>query len=102
MNVKEDVSEGRKHRGVNAFIVALMLIFTLFLPNFVILEPDGGIPDEILKNESFFLIHSDNSYLILNREGKYEVYVDNEYKATVTQIFDDTLPIYNEEGKLIK
>lgn len=48
------------------------------------------------------IIHSDNSYLILNREGKYEVYVDNEYKTTVTQIFDDTLPIYNEEGKLIK
>lgn len=102
LNGKEDMPEGRKHRGVNAFIVALLLIFTLLLPNFVILEPDGGIPDKILQNESFFLIHNDNSYLILNREGKYEVYVNNEYKATVTQIFDDTLPIYNTKGELIK
>lgn len=102
LDLQDEMPKGRKRREANILIAILLFIFTLFLPNFVIFEPDGGIPDEILQNKNYFLIHSDNSYLILNREGKYEVYVNNEYKATVTQIFDETLPVYDRKGELIE
>ena len=55
-----------------------------------------------MKTENAFDINSANSYLLLNEEGKYELYVDGEYKGTVTQIFDDSLTIVNRQGDIIK
>lgn len=102
LELQEERPMKKGHRAVNILLVVLLFTFTLILPNLVIFEPDGGIPDEILQNENYFLINKDNSYLLLNEEGKYEVYVNNEYKGTVTQIFDDTLPVYNKEGGSVK
>ena len=91
-------SIGKKYCAVNVLMVTLLIIFTLFLPNLVTLEPNGGIPLE----EGEFILTPENAYLILNEEGKYEIYADGEYKFTSSQILEDTLHIYNREGELIK
>lgn len=91
-------SLGKKYCAVNVLMVTLLIIFTLVLPNLVTLEPNGGIPLE----EGEFILTPENAYLILTEEGKYEIYVDGEYKFTSSQILEDTLHIYNREGELIK
>ncbi len=91
-------SIGKKYCAVNVLMVTLLIIFTLFLPNLVTLEPNGGIPLE----EGEFILTPKNAYLVLNEEGKYEIYADGEYKFTSSQILEDTLHIYNREGELIK
>lgn len=91
-------SLGKKYCAVNVLMVILLIIFTLFLPNLVTLEPNGGVPLE----EGEFILTPENAYLILTEEGKYEIYADGEYKFTSSQILEDTLQIYNREGRLIK
>ena len=91
-------SIGKKYCAVNVLMVTLLIIFTLFLPNLVTLEPNGGIPLE----EGEFILTPENAYLVLNEEGKYEIYADGEYKFTSSRILEDTLHIYNREGELIK
>lgn len=91
---------GKRYGIADILMAAMLIIFTLILPTLVTLEPNGGIPDEIL--EETFALTSENAYIILNEEGEYEVYVDGEYKFTSMQILEDTLHIYNEEGGLIR
>ncbi|MCM1088486.1 MAG: M56 family metallopeptidase [Muribaculaceae bacterium] len=91
----------RKKRSVsNVLAVVLLILCTLFLPNLIIFEPYGPIPEDIL--EGTFSINADNSYLLLTEEGVYDVYVDDEYIATVTQIFDDSLKVIDSKGDIIK
>ena len=63
----------------------------MLLPNRIIFEPSSPLPDDI--EQSTFSINSENSYLLLNNDQTYDLYVDGEYLTTVSQIFDDTLPI---------
>ncbi len=97
---QNEKSTGKRYWIANILMAAMLIIFTLILPTLVTLEPDGGIPDEIL--EETFALTSENAYLILNEEGEYEVYIDGEYRFTSMQILEDTLHIYNEEGGLIQ
>ena len=76
------------------------MICTLFLPNLFILEPCGEIPEEVLGDA--VIINKDNGHLVLREDGRYDIYVDNEYFSTVTTIFDDTLPIMNTKGEIIQ
>lgn len=91
-----------KEKGqiLNFAMAISLLISTLILPNFIILEPRGELPKEVTENTT--AINNENSYLILRKDEKFDIYVDNKYFSTVTTVFDDTLPIYNEEGGLIK
>lgn len=91
---------GKKRSFSNVLAVVLLILCTLFLPNLIIFEPYGSIPEDIL--EDTFSINADNSYLLLTEEGAYDVYVDDEYIATVTQIFDDSLKVINSKGDIIK
>ena len=67
----------------------------MLLPNRIILEPISPLPDDV--EESTFSINSGNSYLLLNNDQTYDLYVDGEYLTTVSQVFDDTLPIIKPE-----
>ena len=91
----------KKKQSFVAVILSVLLLFCALLgPNFFILEPRGELPKEI--QENYVRINSDNGYLLLREDGKFDIYVDNEYFATVTKIFDDTLPIFNTKGEQIK
>lgn len=92
---------GKSCRITNSLMTAMLVIVTLILPTLITLEPNAGIPDEIIGNDAFILT-SENAYLVLNSEGKYEVYADGEYKFTSSWILESSLHIYNEEGVLIK
>ena len=98
----KELPSGKKHRFVNAFIAVIMILITLLLPNFIIFEPCAPVPEEVMKEENAYDINSTNSYLRLNEEGTYDVYVNDEYKGTVTQIFDDSLKIINAQGDIIR
>lgn len=101
LHSSKELPSGKKHRFVNDFAAAIMILLTVLLPNLVIVEPCGTVPEEAMKAENAFDINSTNSYLILNEDGAYDVYVNDEYIATVTQIFDDSLTIVNEQGEII-
>ena len=100
LNFSETASLSRRQRSVGSVLAVILIICTLFLPNLFILEPCGEIPEEIL--EDAVCIDKDNAYLILREDGRYDIYVNNEYFSTVTTIFDDTLPIMNTKGELIQ
>lgn len=100
LNFSETASLSRRQRSVGSVLAVILIICTLFLPNLFILEPCGEIPEEIL--EDAVCIDKDNAYLILREDGRYDIYVNNEYFSTVTTVFDDTLPIMNTKGELIQ
>lgn len=101
LHSSKELPSGKKHRFVNTFAAVIMILLTVLLPNLIIFEPNAPIPEEVMKEENAYDINSTNSYLVLNEDGAYDVYVDGEYKATVTQIFDDSLTIINEQGDII-
>lgn len=100
LNFSETASSSMRQRSVGSVLAVILIICTLFLPNLFILEPCGEIPEEIL--EDAVCIDKDNAYLVLREDGRYDIYVNNEYFSTVTTIFDDTLPIMNTNGELIQ
>ena len=100
LSFSETASSSRRQRSVGSVLAVILIICTLFLPNLFILEPCGEIPEEIL--EDAVCIDKDNGYLVLREDGRYDIYVNNEYFSTVTTIFDDTLPIMNTKGELIQ
>lgn len=102
LHSSKELPSGKKHRFVNAFIAVIMILLTLLLPNLIIFEPCAPVPEEVMKEENAYDINSTNSYLLLNEDGTYDVYVNGEYKATVTQIFDDSLKIINTQGDIIR
>lgn len=86
--------EVKNKRAIKHVLIGLVLVLSIyFMPNFIIFEP-YGITDE--HAEGTYEINETNSYLIQNDDGTYDVYVDREYVGTVTEIFDETLKIYNE------
>lgn len=97
---KEEKPMGGKYCFSHFLGAVLLVLFALFLPTLITLEPNGGVPDEI--SEECFMLTPENAYLILNEEGKYEVYADGEFKGVTSQILEDTLHIYNREGEVIK
>lgn len=100
LSFSETASSSRQQRSVGSVLAVILIICTLFLPNLFILEPCGEIPEDIL--EDAVCIDKDNGYLVLREDGRYDIYVNNEYFSTVTTIFDDTLPIMNTNGEFIQ
>lgn len=92
---------GKGFRLGNALLAFLLVVFTMFLPNLVTLEPNAGIPDEIIE-EGAYILTPENAYLVLDEDGKYEVYANGEYKFTSSQILEDSLHVYNRKGEIIK
>lgn len=87
-------SEVKNKHAIKHVLIGLALALSIFLmPNFIIFEP-YAITDE--HAEGTYEINETNSYLIQNDDGTYDVYVNDEYVGTVTEIFDDSLTIYNE------
>ncbi|WP_342757725.1 M56 family metallopeptidase [Kineothrix sedimenti] len=87
-------SEIKNKRTIKYMLIGLVLVLIIFLmPNFIIFEP-YAITDE--HAEGTYEINETNSYLIQNDDGTYDVYVEQEYVGTVTEIFDENLIIYNE------
>lgn len=100
LHTSEEFSAGKQRYLANALAKILLILCTLFLPNLIIFEPCGPMPEEIL--ESTFSINADNSYLLLTEDGTYDIYIDNEYIATVSQIFDESLEVINSKGDIIE
>lgn len=84
----------KNNHVIKRMLTGVVLVLTIFLmPNFIIFEP-YAIADE--HAEGTYEINEANSYLIQNEDGTYDVYVDRKYVGTVTEIFDESLIIYNE------
>lgn len=100
LEISEKKQINKKQSILNLVMTFALIIFTLVLPNLIILEPRGELPRKIQENT--VVINNENSFLVLRNDNKYDVYVNNKFFATVTTVFDDTLPIYDANGGLIK
>ncbi|MCI9014664.1 MAG: M56 family metallopeptidase [Lachnospiraceae bacterium] len=100
LNFSETAPPNQRQRSAGSALAVILMICTLFLPNLFILEPCGEIPEEVLGDA--VIINKANGHLVLREDGRYDIYVDNEYFSTVTTIFDDTLPIMNTKGEIIQ
>lgn len=92
-----DEKKNNKYSSFKSLLVGGLLVANvLLLPNFIIVEPYS-----IAKEHSADTYHIDkaNSYYVLKEDGSYDVYIDRQYFGSVTAIFDDSLTIYDEDGK---
>ncbi len=83
----------------NLFVSLLLVIFVLFLPNFIILEPRADVPDNIVETTND--IDNANTYLILQENGTYDVYTNDKYIGSATSIFDKNMKVINWKGEII-
>lgn len=92
--------EFKGKRTVRSALTVLALVFMIaFLPNFFLLEPFAIAEED--KEQGMYLNRS-NTYFVLNADGLYDIYVDNEYFATVEKVFDDSFKVYDENGGRIR
>lgn len=82
-------------KRLTCFCTFILLLLAMLLPNRIIFEPSSPAPSDI--QQTTFSINSGNSYLLLNNDQTYDLYVDGEYLTTVSQVFDDALPIIKPE-----
>ncbi|WP_313184995.1 M56 family metallopeptidase [Lacrimispora sp.] len=83
-----------KKSKVKNMILLVSMIFVLIISSFVVFEPYSINPKD---QEKTLELTPENAYLIVNADNGYDVYVNNEYFATVTTIRDSysNLSIYN-------
>lgn len=83
-----------KKSKVKNLILLVSMIFVLILSSFVVFEPYSINPKD---QEKTLELTPENAYLIVRPDNGYDVYVNNEYFATVTAIRDSysNLSIYN-------
>jgi hypothetical protein len=89
----------KKRYTMRGVVLMLALAVSIFvLPNFVIFEP-YGMPEtyrEELEREGAFTLDENSVYLLMKDDGTYDLYVNGQYSATVTEVFDESLKIYKE------
>lgn len=76
------------------YLLPVILSFTIFLCSFTYTyEAYKKNPSDI---KGTFTMNSESDYLRLRTDGKYDVYINKEYVATVTNVLDDfsDLPIH--------
>lgn len=83
----------QKNISIDYLLGPLLVMFIVIFPNFFIFEPYGASDD--VEAESFS-ISEENSYFILNEEGTYDFYLNNEYQVTVQNVFDENIKIYKD------
>lgn len=83
-----------KKSKFKSFIMFLSIILILIFSSFVVFEPYSINPKDQQKTVE---LTPENAYLVLNTDKGYDVYVNNEYFATVTTVRDSysNLSIYN-------
>lgn len=92
--------EFKGNRTIKSGLTVLLLVFMIvFLPNFCLIEPFSMAEED--KGQGIYLDRS-NTYFVLNADGLYDVYVEDEYFVTVQEVFDDSFKIYDENGGRIK
>ncbi|WP_207706016.1 M56 family metallopeptidase [Clostridium sp. HBUAS56010] len=83
-----------KKSKVKNLILLVFMVFVLILSSFVVFEPYSINSRD---QEKTLELTPENAYLIVRPDNEYDVYVNNEYFATVTAIRDSysNLSIYN-------
>ncbi len=88
-----DGEEFKKSKIKNV-ILLISMIFIFFLSSFFVFEPYSINPKD---QEKTLELTPEDAYLIINADNGYDVYINNEYFASVTAIRDSysNLLIYN-------
>lgn len=74
-----------KHFLAYHTIVTVSIIFLLFFSSLAVFEPYSVNPEHV---KGTFDITRDNSYLIRNDENGYDLYVDDAFMITITEIIE--------------
>lgn len=95
--VQNQEISGRKTTA-SFLLSAGILCMIVIGPNILTFEP-YAIPEE--KVEGSVGTKEGGICCLDNKDGTYDIYVDGQYFKTVTEMFDDHIPVYNdlEEAK---
>jgi len=89
-----------RFRYLKNFFLALPIIVLLFFSCFTVLESYAIDPDDA---RGTFELAKDTSYLVINPDGGYDIYINHQYCGTISEMHDSFsgLSIYRnlEEAK---
>ncbi|MDE7478514.1 MAG: M56 family metallopeptidase [Lachnospiraceae bacterium] len=85
----EDIDAPNKFSLSKSVALLLLSMLLFFIPVFTTFEA-WVVPEN---EQEIFTINSKNAFFIINENGTYDIYLDNNYAGTVTEIFDSTIPI---------
>lgn len=89
--IKNQEISGKKTTA--SFLLSAGILGVIVLcPNILTFEP-YAIPEE--KVEGSVGVKEGGIYCLDNKNGTYDVYVDGQYFKTVTELFDEHIPVYN-------
>lgn len=87
-NVDKTIKKTAKSIMLSAVIVCLVV----FCPNVLIFEPYAIAEEDA---EGTFDIKNDNVYYLNNHDGTFNLYLDGNYIATVTELLGEDVKVYN-------
>ncbi|MDE6364553.1 MAG: hypothetical protein K2L86_09905, partial [Lachnospiraceae bacterium] len=77
-------------------LLLFLSVFLFFIPVFTTFEAWHVAPQI---KEDTFEINSQNAILINNEYGTYDLYIDNNYVGTVSEVFNQAIPIIERNTK---
>ncbi len=86
----EDIDVHNKSSLSKSAALLLLSMLLFFIPVFTTFEAWDTDPE--IKQE-VSAVNSKNAFFIINENGTYDLYLDNNYVGTATEIFDSTIPI---------
>ena len=96
-NMMEDIDAHNKSSLSKSAALLLLSMLLFFIPVFTTFEAWDTDPE--IKQE-VSAVNSKNAFFIINENGTYDLYLDNNYVGTATEIFDSTIPIKERKPKM--
>lgn len=94
-------SEGHKHNRRKQLLISFIIIGLYLFSTFFIFEPHYTSPKVA---ESSYMLSNDNAYFIVNPNGGYDLYVEDQFTQTfynpIDEIFHD-LNIYQTKEEIV-
>ena len=87
------LEDGKNKKKFPAFLLSAFALL-VFLLNFVFVFESSYTPPDI--QATTITLNEKNAYLI-HRGDEYDVYYEGEYLISVPEIFDESIPVYEEE-----
>lgn len=82
----------KKKTAKSVMLSAMILALVVFCPNVLIFEPYSIAEEDA---EGTFDLSEDNVFYIRNKDGSFNLYIDNEYAGTVNELLGENMMIYD-------
>lgn len=75
----------KQKSGMQNFIMFITIVLILTIMSFIVIEPYSIAPEDQQKTVEFT---AETTYLVVNAKGGFDIYLNNEYLGTVSEIKD--------------